>query len=241
VITGAVLVVPVIAGCVWLLGRMGYAHPTLPILKAIRSTAVFAGVAAILTAGGVGRIAAQAAMDDAATRKKPLVVAARAFAVAGAGLTVIAAIPHGHVPDHWSGWLAIMAFGALAGAVCGLAIGAICGGAAQLGLTDVMALARWPTDALRALLEPEDLAAAAQSGRRRRRITFPFLFPAQARADARAGKATRSGQPRERGDATPMPAAAASPPPAAAPPAPAPSPAPAEPERADPGKPSSAP
>src|SRR5262245_55919069 len=95
VIAGAVLVVTVIAACVWVLGRMGYANPTLPILKAIRSTAVFAGAAAILTAGGVGRIAAQAAIDEPSSRKKPLVVAARAFAVAGAGLTVIAAIPQG--------------------------------------------------------------------------------------------------------------------------------------------------
>jgi hypothetical protein len=214
-IAGAVLVVPVIAACVWLLGRMGYANPTLPMLKSIRSTAVFAGVAAILTAGGVGRIAAQAAMEDGATRKRPLVVATRAFAVAGAGLTMVAAIPHGHLPDHWSGWLAISVFGALAGAACGVVIGAVCGGAAQLGLTDVVALARWPTDALRALLEPEDLAAAVKHGRRRRRITFPFLFPAQARADARAAKPSRAARahdrPHDRPDQPPSPTQPATP------------------------------
>jgi hypothetical protein len=123
--------------------------------------------------------------------------------------------------------------GAFTGALCGMVIGALCGGAAPLGLTDVMALARWPTDALRALLEPEDLAAAAKGApRRRRRITIPFLFPAQARAEVAAAKSGPTA-------ATPAPAPAAPAPAVKKPddttPAPA-APAPADPAgRSEPG------
>jgi hypothetical protein len=208
-----VLVIPAIAATVWVLGRLGVGDPELRLLKAIRSSALFIGVCAIFTAGGVGRLAAQAAAEEGASRRRPLVVAGRAFAVAGIGLTIIAAIPHGHLPASWPGFLVIALAGAFTGALCGLVIGALCGGAAPIGLTDVMALARWPTDTLRALLEPEDLAAAAKGApRRRRRITIPFLFPAHPRAEAAVAKSVANA-------ASPVPA---SPPDDAAPEVPAP-------------------
>lgn len=177
-IAGAVVVIPAIAATVWVLAKLGMGDPELRLLTSIRVSTLFIGIAAVLTAGGVGRLAAQAATEHGATPRRPLVVACRAFACAGAGLTVIAAIPFGHLPEHWPGFVVIALAGAATGALCGLVIGAVCGGAAPIGLTDVMALARWPTDALRALLEPEDLAAVAGAPKRKRRITIPFLFPA---------------------------------------------------------------
>ena len=181
------MVIPALATTVWLLAKLGIGDPELHLLRAIRVTALFAGVATLITAGGVGRLAAQASIDalpamgsparheeaEAASRRRPLIVAAKTFAVAGAGLTIIAVIPHAHVPESVLGWLAIAVAGAFTGAVCGVVIGAVCGGTNVL---DVMALARWPTEVLRQLLEPEDLAAATKSRPRKRRITFPFLF-----------------------------------------------------------------
>jgi hypothetical protein len=178
-IAGAVVVIPAIATTVWVLGKVGYGDPELRLLTSMRVSTLFIGAAAVITAGGVGRLAAQAAAEQGASRRRPLLVAGRSFAFAGAGLTIIAAIPHGHLPETWPGFLVIALAGAATGALCGMVIGATCGGAAPLGLTDVMALARWPTEALRALLETEDLAAAAQGApKRKRRITIPFLFPA---------------------------------------------------------------
>jgi hypothetical protein len=216
-IVGAVVAIPAIAGTIWLLSRSGFGDPALPLLRAVRVTTLFAGIATVLTAGGVGRLAAQVAIEGAAagaSPRRPMWVAARVFAIAGVGLTIIAAIPHGHLPDHWPGFLVIGAAGAVVGAAIGVAIGATCGGSVPLGLTDVMALARWPTEALRALLEPEDLAAAAKAGpRRRRRITIPFLFPAtpptEPPADAPAAAPTPAPAP------APAPAEAAAPPTAA--------------------------
>lgn len=181
-IVGAVVAIPAIAATVWLLSRSGFGNPHLPLLRAVRVTTLFAGIATVFTAGGVGRLAAQVAAESAAagaSPRRPIWIAARTFACAGVGLTIIAAIPHGYLPQRWPGFLVIGGAGAIVGAGIGAAIGATCGGSVPLGLTDVMALARWPTEALRALLEPEDLAAAAKAGpRRRRRITIPFLFPA---------------------------------------------------------------
>jgi hypothetical protein len=222
VIAGAVVAIPAIATTVWSLGKLGCGDPELPLLKAIRVTALFVGIAAIVTAGGVGRLAAQAANDDGASRKRPLWVAGRAYAAAGAALTIIAAIPHGHLPDAWPGFVLIGVAGAITGALCGVVIGAACGGAAPLALTDVMALARWPTSALRALLEPEDMAAATRTGPRRRRITIPFLFPAREAAPTPAVPTSTTPAPAPVAAAPASAAAAAST--AAAPPPSDPSP-----------------
>jgi hypothetical protein len=194
-IAGAVVVIPAIAATVWALAKLGMGDPELRLLTSIRVSTLFIGIPAVVTAGGVGRLAAQAATEHNATPRRPLVVASRAFACAGAGLTVIASIPFGHLPEHWPGFLVIAIAGAASGALCGLVIGAVCGGAAPIGLTDVMALARWPTDALRALLEPEDLAAVAGAPKRKRRITIPFLFPAPKSPPPAAPAETASSDP----------------------------------------------
>ncbi|MGE5186085.1 MAG: hypothetical protein ACM31C_28715, partial [Acidobacteriota bacterium] len=155
-VTGAVVELPAIAGAVWLLARLGIGNPDLHYLALLRMTAVFAGLAALLTAGGVGRLAAHASVGHV-DRRHAMWVAARAHAAAGAGLVMIAAIPHGHLPLQLWKWLAFPAAGALVGAALGALLGVVCGGTAPIGISDVVALARTPGAALRQLLDPEDL------------------------------------------------------------------------------------
>jgi hypothetical protein len=153
-----VIEVPAIAAGVWLLARFGIGDPDAPFMRILRLSAVFAGIAALLTSAGIGRLAAHASVDKPGGRKHAVLVAARAHAAAGAGLVLIAAIPHGHLPERGLGWLAILAVGAVMGAGCGAAIGAVCGGAAPVRIGDVMAAAiKRPSEALRQLLDPEDL------------------------------------------------------------------------------------
>ncbi len=63
---GTVVVVPAVAGAVWTLGRLGIGNPDAGFIHVLRLTMVFAGLAAVLTAGGVGRLAAQASVEKGA-------------------------------------------------------------------------------------------------------------------------------------------------------------------------------
>lgn len=173
-LAGAAIEVPVLAATVWLLARAGVGDPDVPIMRIIRITAVFAGVAAILTAGGIGRLAAHASADGG--RRRAVFVAARAHAAASAGLLIIASIPHGHLPDHPWGWLPMVVAGAVSGAICGSMIGAVCGGAAPVGLADVWSLARKPSLALRQLLGPEDIVRLGSALGTRTRNLFEGIF-----------------------------------------------------------------
>jgi hypothetical protein len=160
--------VPVIAVGVWLLARFGVGDPNAPFMHILRLTTLFAGVAALLTAAGIGRLAAYASVDKIGGRRHAMRVAAQAHAAAGAGLLLIATIPQGHLPEHAIGWLAMMAMGALVGAGLGALIGAICGGAAPVRIGDVMAAAiKKPSEALRQLLDPEDLIKLGAAVRQR--------------------------------------------------------------------------
>jgi hypothetical protein len=181
---GAVVEVPAFAASVWLLGRLGASDPDAGFTRLFRLTAVFAGIAAVLTAAGIGRIAAQASVaqvsrgDEVAIggRRHAMWIAARTHAVAGIGLLIIAAIPQGHLPDHHARWLIMVPVGTLAGAVCGLAIGVVCGGSAPINIFDVLALARTPTAKLRNLLDPEDLVKIAAIVRARTTRVFHNMF-----------------------------------------------------------------
>src|SRR5206468_4013295 len=73
-------------------------------------------------------------------------------------------------------WLAFPMGGLVIGAACGVAIGVICGGAAPVGIGDVMALARRPTDALRSLLDPEDLVRFGAAVRERTSHLIEGIF-----------------------------------------------------------------
>jgi len=172
--TGAVIEVPILAATIWVLARLGIGNPDTPFMRLIRLTAVFAGIAAVFTAAGVGRLAAFASVDGG--RRRAMFVAARAHAAASIGLVIIAAVPHGQLPEHHTGWLAFVGAGLVAGALAGAMIGAVCGGAAPVTLGDVLSLARRPTDALRQLVDPEDFVRVGARLRARTTHLFEGLF-----------------------------------------------------------------
>ncbi|MBA3452011.1 MAG: hypothetical protein H0T42_02805 [Deltaproteobacteria bacterium] len=207
-LTGAAIEIPVLATTVWLLSRFGVGDPDAGFMRIMRLTTVFAGVAALLTAGGIGRLAAYASASGG--RRRAVFVSARAHAIASALLVMIATIPHGHLPLSPGGWLPMPLAGLAAGIVCGAVIGAVCGGTAPVGFADVWSLARKPSDALRQLLSPDDIIKLGAALGKRTSTLFEGIFD----------------------PAPPPPKASESPPPdAKAPPAPAstaPSPAPAK-------------
>ncbi|HUJ58467.1 MAG TPA: hypothetical protein VLX92_08240 [Kofleriaceae bacterium] len=168
--------VPAFAAGVWLLARLGVGDRLVPFMRLVRFTAVFAGIAAVLTAAGVGRIAAHAAAGKLGSRRRAVLAAARVHAVAGVGLLLIATIPHGHLPDRPLHWLLFLPAGAVVGAACGAVIGVVCSGAAPVGLSDVWSLARTPGAALRQLLDPEDLLKLGHAVRERTTHLFEGMF-----------------------------------------------------------------
>src|ERR1700733_13881682 len=183
-LTGLVIEAPVLASGVWLLARFGIGDPDVPFMRILRLTVVFAGLAAVLTAAGIGRLAAHASTDKIGGRRHAIAIAARAHAVASIGLIVIATIPHGHLPGPSWHWLVVPVAGAALGAVTGAVIGIVCGGAAPVGIGDVMALARTPGAALRQLLSPEDLLKLGAAVRHRTSQMFGGMFePAEPRPD----------------------------------------------------------
>jgi len=182
---GSVIEVPALALGVWLLARFGMTDPRVEMMRILRLTAVFAGVASVLTAAGIGRLAAWASVDEIGGRRHAIAVAAKAHAVASIGLVIIAMVPNGHLPDHTRGWFLIPFVGAAVGAICGAVIGAICGGAAPVHIADVMALARTPGHALAQLLDPKDLVKLGTRVRSRTHQFFHGMFdPAQKPAQA---------------------------------------------------------
>jgi len=161
---GLVVVIPAIAATVWALTKVGVIGRSVTMVEAIRMTTLFTGVAAVLTAGGIGRLAAFASTTPGG-RRAAVIQAARVQAIAGAGLTLIAAIPFGHLPSRVIAWLWIGAAGALTGAVAGAVIGYVCGmPRADRAIPDLLrrvpALAEW---ARQAKLDPRVLAQAQRA------------------------------------------------------------------------------
>jgi hypothetical protein len=173
-LTGAAIEIPVLATAVWTLSRLGVGDPDAGFMRIMRLTTVFAGVAALLTAGGIGRLAAYASASGG--RRRAIFVSARAHAIASAGLAMIATIPHGHLPPSGWGWVPIPVAGLVAGLVCGALIGAVCGGTAPVGFGDVWSLARKPSDALRQLLSPDDIIKLGSALRTRTTNLFEGIF-----------------------------------------------------------------
>lgn len=174
VLTGVAIEVPLLAATVWGLAQLGIGNPDAPFMRVIRLTTVFAGVAAVFTAGGIGRLSAYAALEGG--RKGAIVAAARAHAVASAGLVMIAAIPQGHLPGHSLEWLAFPAAGLVSGAAAGALIGSICGGVAPVELADVWSLARKPSEALLGWLDPRELVRLGAFVRHRTSNLFEGMF-----------------------------------------------------------------
>lgn len=158
-------------------------------MRILRLTAVFAGIAAILTAAGIGRLAAHASVEKNGGRRRAMQVARRAHAAASAGLIIIAAVPHGHLPDRPLMWIVVAAMGALIGLGCGMVIGFVCGAAAHVKIGDVMAAAiKRPSEALRQLLDPEDLIKLGAAVRQRTTHLFEGFFEPAQRPPTEAGK-----------------------------------------------------
>lgn len=176
-LTGAVIEVPGLTVGVWLLARLGVGDRNASWMHILRLTTVFAGVAGLFTAAGIGRLAAYASVDKIGGRRHAMAIAARAHAAAGAGLIMLAAIPHGHFPEHHLPWLLIPIMGAVVGALCGAIIGAVCSGPSPVRISDLMGLAiRRPSEALRQLLDPEDLVKLGAAVRHRTTRVFEGIF-----------------------------------------------------------------
>lgn len=173
-LTGVAIEVPALTAAVWLLARLGLGNPEASVMRIIRLTTVFAGAAAVFTAGGIGRLSAYASIDGG--RRRAMFVAARAHAAASAGLVLIAAIPHGHLPGRSPAWLAFVAVALVAGAASGLVIGLVCGGTAPVELSDVWSLARRPSEALRSWLDPRELVRLGAAVRHRTSSLFEGMF-----------------------------------------------------------------
>ena len=114
-LTGAVIEVPAFTAGVWLLARMGIGDRSASWMHVLRLTTVFAGVAALFTAAGIGRLAAYASVDKIGGRRHAMFIAARAHAAAGAGLIFIAIIPHGNLPERGLLWVVIPGLRELSG------------------------------------------------------------------------------------------------------------------------------
>ncbi len=160
--------------------QLDIGNPGVGFLRIMWLTAIFAGIAAIFTAGGIGRLAAQVVVDKG--RKRALFQAARAHAIAGAGLVVIATIPHGGLPlDRW-GWVELAAIGLVPGAACGLVIGFVCSSASPVGLAVWSLTVSRPSGAIRQLLDPRDIVKLGNALRTRTSTLFDGIFePAQKR------------------------------------------------------------
>lgn len=172
--TGAAIEIPLIAATVWLLARFGIGNSDVGFMSIVRFATVFAGVAALFTAGGIGRLAAYTYVEHG--RRRAIIVAARAHAAASAGLVLIAAIPHGHIDFRHLTWIALPIAGMVAGALCGALIGTVCTGTTGVGLADVWSLTMKPTEALRQLLSPADLVRFGAALRNRTTTLFEGIF-----------------------------------------------------------------
>lgn len=188
-LAGAALEIPLIAVTIWVVARFGIGNPDATFMQIVRLAAVFTGVAALFTAGGIGRLAAYTFVDKG--RRKAIIAAARTHAIASAGLVLIAAIPHGHIDFRDFTWLALPLVGMLSGAICGAMIGAVCTGSTAVGLADVWSLTMKPSEVLRNLLSPGDLVRLGSALRTRTSTLFEGIFdpaPPPPKADERADK-----------------------------------------------------
>lgn len=175
VLVGAAIEVPAVSFAVWVASRFDIGDPDVGFLRIMWLTAVFAGIAALFTAGGIGRLAASVTAERG--RKRAMYQAARAHAIASAGLTVIATIPHGSLPMTPGGWAALAAIGIVPGLACGLAIGFVCSSVSSVGLADVWSLTvSKPSGALRQLMDPKDLVKLGSALRTRTTGLFEGIF-----------------------------------------------------------------
>jgi hypothetical protein len=85
---------------------------------------VFAGLPAVLTTGGIGRLAARAGRPGEPRRAfRGALAALPPFAVAGAGLVILTVVPLGALPQGGLGWALTCAAGIVAGALAAAVLG----------------------------------------------------------------------------------------------------------------------
>jgi hypothetical protein len=124
-VVGLVALVPLTALAIHSIARFGVGDPSASYYSVIAFVAVFAGIPAIVTVGGIGRAAA-AALVRPGKRGGPggaIRVAVLLTAIASIGLVVLGAVPLGAVPTDLHAWLWIAGGGAVAGAMGGALLG----------------------------------------------------------------------------------------------------------------------
>jgi hypothetical protein len=172
-------------------------------MEIVRTTTLFAAVPAVLTAGGLGRLAAHRSVER--TRRAAILHTCAVHALAGTLLLLIALIPQELFPSSVWTWAALVALGALAGAACGAAIGVVCAGETPRQVSDVLSLVRLPAATLRQLIDSEDLSRLGAAVRHRATTMFDGLLePAAPRPDEAQ---PRSAGPEEEPAAEPRPPA----------------------------------
>jgi hypothetical protein len=140
VAVGFLVVIPLISLAIFAAAQAGIGEYTPGVIAVVRLVSIFAGLPALATAGGVGRLAAEASLEGG--RPRAMWVAGRAMAVGGAGLVIIGAIPCEVTPLDWPGWVILALVGLVVGAASGAVIGLACGGPVP-SLTE---LGVWPQD-----------------------------------------------------------------------------------------------
>lgn len=172
-LVGIILEIPAISAAVFLLPRLGLGAATQPMLI-VRMTSLFAGLPALLTSGGIGRLAAYESVKR--SRREAIARVAGVHALAGVMLTFIAALPHGYLPRSPWQWIALAVAGGAAGALCGAAIGSMCTGAPPRQVTEMISLVRRPGVTLRQLIDTEDLGRIGAAVRHRATQMFDGLL-----------------------------------------------------------------
>lgn len=172
-LVGIILEIPAISAAVFALPRLGLGQAA-PAMLVVRMTSLFAGLPALLTSGGIGRLAAYESVKR--PRREAIARGAGVHALAGVMLTFIAALPHGYLPSTALGWVALSAMGATAGALCGAAIGVMCTGAPPRQVTEMISLVKRPGVTLRQLIDSEDLGRIGAAMRSRASQMFDGLL-----------------------------------------------------------------
>ena len=124
-VIGLILLVPLTALAVYVLGRLDIGDPEASYYTIVAFVAVFAGLPSIITVGGIGRAAASALVrpgerggPSASTR-----VSAIYTAFTAVGLVLLTVVPLGEVPTGLGTWLWIVALGGATGALGGFVLG----------------------------------------------------------------------------------------------------------------------
>ena len=122
---GFVAGIPLFAGLAYALTLLGLRGFSVSFEYAFTTVAALCSIPLILSAGGVGRLAARAAIaPERGGLTASVIAAARALAVAGVGITLIALIALGGFPQEPRAWALASGFGLVGGAALGALIGA---------------------------------------------------------------------------------------------------------------------